>query len=77
MSKKFTPRAFRKYGYKKFPQDIQEHYLNLKYQFGEYNAQTWLFLEDIKPLMITIAISQMALDITADSLREVGILKEK
>jgi len=56
--------------YKRFPQDVQEHYLNLKYQFGGFEAKSYLFLVDIRPLMFSLEVGRISLGIMTQSLRK-------
>jgi len=60
--------------YKRFPQDVQEHYLNLKYQIGDFEAKNYLFLVDIIPLIFNLEVGRMALNIMTNSLKKAKII---
>lgn len=65
---------FKKIRYWHYSQEIQEHYLNLKYQFSEQQAYNYLCLVNIAPALLHLIIGQITLEILGSSLRKAKLI---
>ncbi|MDD4049881.1 MAG: hypothetical protein PHX47_02620 [Candidatus ainarchaeum sp.] len=67
-----------RHDYWNYNQEVQEQYLNRRYQFGYLEAGYYLkFTQDMKDflnIMIQVEISNIALRIIAQSLREAKLI---
>ena len=70
-----------RHDYWNFPQEIQEHYLNLRHQIGYLEAGYFLErqseLDDFLKVLQAIVVAKVFMEITFFALKKAGLLKKE